>query len=282
MNLANRHELISYLQKHGLYTKRQLGQNFLVDRAALASIVGAADIRDEDCVVEVGPGLGVMTEELVRRAGKVVAVEIDQVLAALLAERMKKEFPGFVQNLEIAVGSILSVNLPELLQGCSSYKVVANIPYYITSKILELFLNMEQRPDSIVVLTQKEVAERICARPGEMSVLAVSVQLFGEPEIVRVVPARSFFPAPEVDSAVLRIKNIKEPEWNGLGEQEFFRCVKHGFAARRKTLLNNLSAGYHLEKGAVLDILGRVGLASTTRAQEVSIEQWKELCRQFK
>ncbi|MEK9156191.1 MAG: 16S rRNA (adenine(1518)-N(6)/adenine(1519)-N(6))-dimethyltransferase RsmA [Patescibacteria group bacterium] len=318
-DLTDKKQLIRFLQQHGLYTKKKLGQNFLVDRAALDKIVDAAGLLKDDCVIEIGPGLGVLTEELVKRAGKVVAVELDAALAEILEVRFSKleeNQKPLKSKIDILKSDILRINLSETTKDCSSYKVVANIPYYITSKILRFFLEAEKKPELIVLLTQKEVAERIVAKPGEMSILSVSVQYYGRPEIIDIVPETSFFPMPEVDSAILKISNIHTPSNSPLlrgrnlnnssflkignipsdsspkiGEvrwgmentdvKEFFRCIHIGFSSRRKTLLNNLSAGYHLDKKTTLDILEKVGLTERTRAQELSIGKWQELCRQL-
>lgn len=315
IDLTNRQQLIGYLQSHGLYTKKSLGQNFLVDRVALDKIVEAAELSSNDCIIEVGPGLGVLTEELVKSAGKVIAVELDQKLVSILEERFcnvvissHPEPPrGWIEggeksccihddgiltssrqggipqddsqkrNLSIINSDILHVKLNDLVGGCASYKVVANIPYYITSKILRFFLEAEKKPETIVLLTQKEVAQQITAKPGDMSLLSVSVHVYGDPEVIDLVKSGSFFPAPKVDSAILRVKNIG---WKvvDVSEKNFFRVVRMGFSSRRKTLLNNLSAGYQLDKKTTLDILEKAGLTERTRAQELSIEKWQELC----
>lgn len=316
MDLTDKKQLIEYLQKNGLYTKNSLGQNFLVDKGALEKIVEAAGLvphptspcegeeNKGDLVIEVGPGVGTMTQELVKYANDVLAVEIDEKLAGLLmsgsAAVRGDGIPDQVRDDKLVVinEDILKVNIPELVGG-RKYKVVANIPYYITSKIINLFLTTALKPETIVVLTQKEVAERICAKPGEMSVLSVSVQTYGEPEIVGIVPSSSFFPAPKVDSAILRIKNIHEFNKNVMGslaslnpptggfamgrddriinEKDFFRTVHIGFASRRKTLLNNLMAGYHIKREKAEDIIKSVGLNENVRAQELGISQWKTL-----
>ncbi|MFA5927066.1 MAG: 16S rRNA (adenine(1518)-N(6)/adenine(1519)-N(6))-dimethyltransferase RsmA [Patescibacteria group bacterium] len=273
IDLTDRQQLIQYLQRHRLYTKKGLGQNFLVDRIALEKIVGSAELKPEDCVVEVGPGLGTMTEELVARAKKVVAIELDRVLASLLADRLG-------DRAEIVNADILRINLAKTIGACSGYKVVANIPYYITSRILRFFLEASEKPSLIVLLTQKEVAEQITAKPGDMSLLSVSVQAYGDPEIVDLVGASSFFPVPKVNSAILRVRNIGWKIEN-LGEKEFFRSVRIGFSSRRKTLLNNLSAGYQFNKVKTLGILEKVGLTDKTRAQELSVQKWQELCSQL-
>jgi len=259
MDLTDKTELLGYLKSNGLWAKHGLGQNFLVDKGALDKIVGVAELkphlaspskgegREGDLVIEVGPGLGTLTEELIQQAGKVIAVELDEKLARLLAERYdtvissetEKSFDSQLlaqddvslkdkkispppmgsrddkvdcvssrdDNLVVVNEDILKINLKELV-GDKPYKVVANIPYYITSKIIQLFLTAENKPETIVVLTQKEVAERICAKPGDMSTLSISVQVYGTPEIIGVVPKESFFPSPKVDSAILRISDI--------------------------------------------------------------------------
>lgn len=297
MDLTNKSQLIDYLKQHNLWAKKGLSQNFLVDKNALDKIVEAAELKEDDLVVEIGPGLGTLTQELVSRAGEVVAVEMDEVLATLLPEmtKLKYQITNKIKNdqnpnldLTLEIGNldlkhrlrvinsdILKLNLNDII-GTRPYKVVANIPYHITSKILELFLSREQKPELIVLLVQKEVAERVCAKPGQMSVLALSVQLYGKPEIIGIVPKESFFPSPKVDSAILKVDRIQISD-NSFNEKEFFRLVHIGFAAKRKTLVNNLMVGYQLERGQVVDILKEIGLKETVRAQELSIGEWKQL-----
>lgn len=273
MNLSDRSELISYLKQHGFWAKKGLSQNFLVDKEALDKIVEAAKLKSDDTVIEVGPGVGTLTMELVKYVGRVIAIELDEKLAGQLSV-ISNQLTEKKKNLEIINADILKINLPELLDG-KDYKVVANIPYAITSKIIRLFLTEKNKPKLMVSLVQKEVAERICAKPGDMSTLSISVQLYGEPEIVDIVKSNSFFPSPKVDSAILKISNIKESE--DFEEKAFFRCVNIGFASKRKTLLNNLSAGYHLDKKTVSDIIINMGLSLDARAQELSVEEWKKL-----
>lgn len=275
-DLTNKSELISCLKSHGLWAKHSLGQNFLVDREALEKIVEAAGLKFDDTVLEVGPGLGVLTRELVQKAKKVIAIELDKKLAEDLSTNARDD------KLKVVNADILKTNMPELIGG-QKYKVVANIPYYITSKILEFFLTQKNKPESIVMLVQKEVAERICAKPGDMSILALSVQAYGQPEIIDIVPKKSFFPAPEVDSAILKIR-IENKEFRIKQEQEkdLFRLFHIGFASKRKTLANNLMAGFHLDKKKALDIIESVGLGENVRAQELSLSQWQELTKGIK
>lgn len=297
IDLADKSQLIQYLKSNGLYTKHALGQNFLVDREVLDKIIETAEIKPDDLIIEVGPGLGVLTAELVKKCDDLVAFEIDKNLARLLARQLSSindQYPinDQVENLNIEnllkIGNcklkiicddILKVSILEIVNR-RKYKVVANIPYYITSKILQLFLTQKNKPESITLLVQKEVAERICARPGQMSTLSISVQAYAEPEIIDIVKASSFFPSPKVDSAILKIRIMNhESRIMGVDDKDFFRLIHIGFASKRKTLLNNLTAGYHLDKEKSLAIIKSVGLNENVRAQELSIEEWAELTR---
>lgn len=318
INLTNKRELIHFLKQNKLWAKKSFSQNFLVDKDSLDKIVEAAVLdsdntthlpspqrveenkeiqknipeKEEGLVLEIGPGLGVLTQELVKKTNTVIAVELDKDLANLLHEQFPSNIIfrddrdcftslAMTKGLHIINDDILKINLDEVI-GKSNYKIVANIPYAITSRILQLFLSRKHQPELMVLLVQKEVAERVCAEPGDMSILSVSVQLYGEPEIVDIVPAESFFPAPKVDSAILKIR-IKNNELRDLegSEKSFFRCVHIGFASRRKTLLNNLAAGYHLPKEKVSDILKSIGFSENIRAQELSVDDWKTLTKHF-
>jgi 16S rRNA (adenine1518-N6/adenine1519-N6)-dimethyltransferase len=285
MDLTNKNELVSYLKQHELWAKKSMGQNFLVDREVLEKIVSAADLKSSDYVLEIGPGVGALTAELVKYAGRVVAIEKDEKLANLLELRIKNS--ELCREAEIIIGDVLEIDPKKLIP--SSYKLIANIPYYITSKILEKFLTAEVKPELIVLLVQKEVAERICSKAGGLSLLAVSVQYYGEPELVDVVKRASFFPVPEVDSAILRIrvnnnsttKNYKQ-KTQKVDEKEFFKVVKAGFRARRKTLFNNLKAGTNLNSGQVVELLDKMNISRNARAQELTIEQWSKIAREIK
>jgi 16S rRNA (adenine1518-N6/adenine1519-N6)-dimethyltransferase len=271
IDLTDKSQLLDYLKANSLWAKHGLGQNFLVNKEVLNSIVEAADIDHDDLIIEVGPGLGTLTQELVQKAEKVVGIEKDEKLAGLL--------PDFIQNekLHVVTGDILSVNIPELVTD-QMYKVVANIPYYITSRIIRLFLELPHQPTTIVMLVQKEVAERICAKPGEMSVLALSVQVYGKPEIIEIVKKESFFPAPAVDSAILRISYI-EYQYPRIPEKDLFRTINIGFAAKRKTLANNLQSGFHIEKIQAEAYIEEIGLKPSARAQELTLDSWADLTK---
>ena len=283
MDLTDKTQLLQYLKQHGIWANKGLSQNFLINRGALEKIVDCAELNSEDSVIEVGPGVGTLTTELVQKASKVIAIEKDEKLAQLLNCYIAKLLENnetikqFNNKINLLKGDILQINIPELV-GENKYKVVANIPYAITSKIIKLFLTQKNKPNAIVLLVQKEVAERIVATPGEMSVLAISVQLFGSPEIVDIVPKESFFPSPKVDSAILKIK-IEGSKLKVQEEKEFFRLVNIGFSSKRKKLINNLVGGYHLDRKNVFDIIKKIGLSSDVRAQELSIENWIELLK---
>jgi 16S rRNA (adenine1518-N6/adenine1519-N6)-dimethyltransferase len=260
------------LRRHGLQARKSLGQHFLVDPGVLECVIEAAELTAADTVVEVGPGLGVLTERLVRAAGRVLAVELDDGLAAALAERLAP-----FGNATVVNGNILGVDLAGLLggkDGPPAYKVVANLPYYVTSPVLRHFLEAPSRPVRMVLMVQREVADRIAARPGRMSLLSVSVQLYGDPEVVRVVPAASFHPPPEVDSAVLRIDVLPEPRVTVRDEAAFFDVVRAGFSASRKQLANSLAQGLDTSKAKVLPLLAAAGISASRRAESLSLEEW--------
>jgi 16S rRNA (adenine1518-N6/adenine1519-N6)-dimethyltransferase len=253
-----------------------MGQNFLIDDQALAAIVGAAELSAADLAVEVGPGLGVLTWELTRRAGMTVAVELDRRLAARLAE----EFAG--APLEIVQSDVLRVPPAEILAaagGPRPYKLVANLPYAITAPVLRHFLEAEQPPELSVVLVQWEVAERITARPGDLSVLAHAVQIYAEPEIVARVPAASFLPAPAVDSAVLRMRRRPRLAADVDDVGRLFRVLKAGFLQPRKQLGNALpgglaALGVKISRERALTALAAAGVEPTRRAETVTIAEW--------
>ncbi|MDP9316208.1 MAG: 16S rRNA (adenine(1518)-N(6)/adenine(1519)-N(6))-dimethyltransferase RsmA [Chloroflexota bacterium] len=256
-----------------LRPSRELGQNFLVDSGALLEIVAAASLSADDTVVEVGPGLGVLTHELVKHAGRVVAIELDKRLAARLADEFQAN-----ANLAVVQGDVLRVNLGELL-GDTPYKVVANLPYQITSAIIRHFLEVTPAPDILVIMVQWEVAQRIVAKPPNMSVLAHSVQFYAEPSIVTRVPAASFVPAPKVDSAVLRLVRRPQPLVEVDDVNVFFRTIKAGFLQARKKLSNALpsglaSMGVKLDKDAVGQVLLAAGVDPARRAETLTLHEW--------
>ncbi len=247
---------------------KSLGQHWLTDRFILSEIADAADITDSDTVLEIGPGLGTLTSELLSRADKVIAVEFDSELA----RKLPGQFPG--KDLTVKNEDILSFDLDSLPAG---YVVVANVPYYITSKIVQKLMTAKNKPRIAVLLVQKEVAERIAAKPGDMSILAISAQVYAEAELGIEVPKEFFTPPPKVDSQVIVLKTRQTPLV--FDEKAFFRVVKAGFAEKRKKLRSSLAGGLHLDKQAVDELLQNAGINPEARAQELSIEQWKQLTK---
>ncbi|MFQ5858972.1 MAG: 16S rRNA (adenine(1518)-N(6)/adenine(1519)-N(6))-dimethyltransferase RsmA [Anaerolineae bacterium] len=252
--------------------KKGLGQHFLIDESVLDRIVAAAGVGPADSVLEIGPGLGVLTRALAEQAGHVTAVELDEQMVGILRD----ELAGF-DNLEIAPGDILQIDPRELIAG--PYIVVANLPYYITSAVLRHLLETEHKPARLVLTMQLEVAQRILARPGDMSILAVSVQFYGKPELVTRVPAGAFWPRPEVDSAVLRIDVYEEPPVAVDDVDWFFKVVRAGFGQKRKQLKNALAGGLHPSKAEVGTALEQAGIDPRRRAETLSLEEWAALAR---
>jgi len=260
------------LKRSGLRTDKSFGQNFLQDTSALEKIANAAEISGDDCVLEIGPGLGSLTRYLAVSAKEVTTVELDADLLPPL-RAVLSPYP----NVRVVHGDILKLSISELINQ-PNYIVAANIPYNITSAILRQLLEGDIKPRRIVLTVQKEVAERICAKPGDLSLLALSVQVYGKPAIVATVPANSFHPAPKVDSAILRIDIYDEPLIPSVFLNSFFKYIKAGFAQKRKMLRNSLASGLHIPPVDVKALLTSAGIDPMRRAETLSIEEWKGLC----
>jgi len=269
-------ETRALLIRYGLAARKGLGQNFLIDRGVLDKIIAAAAVEKSDTVVEVGPGLGVLTRALAERAGKVIAVELDRNMVGLLRETL-----AGLPNVEIVARDILETP-PEVLVGDVPYKVVANLPYYITSPALRHFLETPRQPQSLVVMVQKEVARQIVARPPEMSLLSIAVQFYGAPKIVSYVPAGAFHPPPKVASAILRIEVLPQRRLPLDDEKAFFKLARAGFGTRRKQLANALSGGLDIDKAAAIGLLQRAGIDPARRAETLTIDEWLTLLRAYK
>ncbi|MFH0955783.1 MAG: 16S rRNA (adenine(1518)-N(6)/adenine(1519)-N(6))-dimethyltransferase RsmA [Candidatus Falkowbacteria bacterium] len=255
---------------------RSKGQNFLIKEKIYDDITAAADLKPYDMVLEVGPGLGFLTAKLAVKVKKVIAVELDDKLAEVLKTGLAAKGVG---NVEVVNSDVLKTPLTPLLKG-GNYKIVANLPYNITSIFLRKFLSeVENKPELMVLMLQKEVAERICAQAGKMSLLAVSVQFYAQPEIVQIVPAENFWPEPEVDSAIIKLE-VRSEKFE-VNEKDFFRLVKFGFSAKRKMLKNNLAAGFRLETKAAEAKIKQAGLNPKIRAQELAIKDWFNLVMEF-
>jgi 16S rRNA (adenine1518-N6/adenine1519-N6)-dimethyltransferase len=256
------------LKKHQIKPTKSLGQNFLTDQSSLQEIVQIAEIDQRDNVLEIGPGLGNLTFMLAACAKEVIAVEIDPNLIPILESIFAN-----AGNVRIIHGDILNIRINEIIQG-PEYVVVANIPYYITSALFRHLLEAENRPARMILTVQYEVAERICAQPGKMSLLALSVQVYGSPELKAKIPAAAFYPQPEVDSAVVRVDLFDTLPIESGQLDLFFRLAKAGFSQKRKTMRNALSAGMAWSKENTAEYLIRAGIDPQRRAQTLSLTEW--------
>jgi 16S rRNA (adenine1518-N6/adenine1519-N6)-dimethyltransferase len=294
--LFNADHLKHLCSKYGFHPGKKYGQNYLIDETVIDDIIAAAQLSESDTVVEVGPGFGTLTLALASRVKKVIAFEIEKKLQPYWEEsRIKNQE---LRNVEIVWGNVLK-QLSDYKLLPTHYKLIANLPYQITSPVIRLFLEAEQPPAEIILMVQKEVAERICAKPGEMSLLSVAVQYYADAEIVRIVPRASFWPVPGVDSAVIRVslrgakrrgnpidlgsslnEGIATPRLSEARDDTdtFFKIVKAGFAQRRKLLIKNLEPMVgKRNKAALLEVFAAIDLTPQARAQELSLEQWKSL-----
>ncbi|HEY3343718.1 MAG TPA: 16S rRNA (adenine(1518)-N(6)/adenine(1519)-N(6))-dimethyltransferase RsmA [Anaerolineaceae bacterium] len=263
------------LKSYGLHPKKNLGQNFLVDPAALERVVAAAEIHPDDSVLEIGAGLGGLTLHLAAAASRVVAVEIDRQLLPILTANLSGQ-----ANVEIQPGDMLELD-PAILMGSDGYVVVANIPYYITSALIRHLLEARVKPARVTLTVQKEVAQRITAEPGEMSLLALSVQVYGNTWIAARIPAGAFYPAPNVDSAVVRVDLYPEPVIPAQQLPAFFKLIKAGFSQKRKTLRNALAAGLHFPAEQALTLLTTAAIDPQRRAETLSLPEWSRLVQVY-
>ena len=263
------------LKRFGLRADKRLGQNFLQDSSALEKIADSAEITAEDEVLEIGPGLGSLTRYLAVSAKKVTAVELDTDLIIPLQAVLEPH-----PNVKVVQGDILKFPVSNFIEQ-AGYIVAANIPYNITSAIIRHLLEGDVKPRRIVLTIQKEVAERICAGAGKMSLLALSVQVYGEPGIIAKIPASAFHPVPKVDSAILRIDIHEEPLISHELLNTFFRLIKAGFTQKRKTLRNSFSAGLQISSNEVETLLGSAKIDPMRRAETLSMDEWKTLCEVY-
>lgn len=248
--------------------KKSLGQHWLHDDASLVAMVNAARVGPSDAVLEIGPGLGTLTKLLVARALQVIAIEVDEDLV----DRLTTCFSA--DNLRVVHEDVLRFDLSRLPKN---YKVVANLPYYLTSHILRYLCESKTPFSEAALLVQKEVAERVCAKPGQTSLLSISVQFYAEASTGMVVPAELFTPPPKVDSQILILRYRQTPLYPGIDSKLFFRIVKAGFSQRRKTVLNSLSAGLQLSRTQTAELLGKAHIDAGMRAQSLRMDQWYSL-----
>lgn len=271
IDLTDIRELRNLLASQNIRPNKAFGQNFLVDRLVLQKIIEAAEIGQDEAVLEVGAGTGVLTRELAQHAKRVVAVELEQSMLSLLAKTTRH-----LPNVELMARNLLFLDPVEVF-GQTAYKLVANLPYYITAPTFRHFLESANPPTLLVVMVQLEVAERIVANPGDLSVLAVSIQFYGQPRIVAHVPARSFYPAPKVDSAILRVDVHRHAPLLPKDRDSFFRVVQAGFSERRKQIHNSLTHGLHVKNEKIRSCLEVASIDASRRAETLSIEEWLRL-----
>ncbi len=275
------------LQRYELRARKSLGQHFLINSGVLNKITAAADLTPSDIVIEVGPGPGILTAELIKKAGYVIAVEVDTSMVELL-----KETFFYADNLSLIASDILETapldliqhekdRFPEGFKATFKYKLVANLPYYITQPIIRHFCEAAVKPQSMVIMVQKEVAKNIVAQPGDLSIMAISVQFYGKPHIVDYVPASNFYPAPKVDSAILKIDMYDKPIVDVTSEENFFRTVKAGFCAARKQVANAFSQGLDIPKAEVISLMQMAAVEPQKRAETLTLREWANLEKVF-
>jgi 16S rRNA (adenine1518-N6/adenine1519-N6)-dimethyltransferase len=269
------------LRRYALHPDKSLGQNFLVDESALQQVVDISGLQAEETALEIGPGLGSLTRRLAQRAQRVVAVELDGRLIPILEETL-----SMYANVELVQGDILALNTRALVRPAggdcvTDYRVVANIPYYITSALIRQLLEASHPPRSLTLTVQREVAERICAEPGEMSLLALSVQVYGQPRIAARISAGAFYPPPKVDSAVIQVEIYPQPAVPAASLPAFFRLAKAGFSQKRKTLRNALAGGMQWKPPQAEALLQAAGIDPQRRAETLGISEWMALAERL-
>ncbi|MDD2696815.1 MAG: 16S rRNA (adenine(1518)-N(6)/adenine(1519)-N(6))-dimethyltransferase RsmA [Candidatus Pacebacteria bacterium] len=271
MNLSSIKNIKYLLKKYRIQPSKGLGQNFLIDKAAVRKVVMAAELEDKDLVLEIGPGLGVLTEELAQKAKKVIAVEKDRKMMEIMKETL-----GNFNNIEVIQGDILKSKL----QIPDGYKVVANLPFYLTAPVIRKFLETENPPKEMILIIQKEVGQRITARPPEMSILAVAVQVYSNPKIISYISKKSFWPQPKVDSAIIKITPLEK--LLGVDYNKFFLVVKAGFSQPRKQLANNLSKKLNLNRVKTEQWLSANSIQPSQRAETLTLDDWIKLAKTIK
>ncbi len=257
---------------------KRLGQNFLIDKSIISKVIKAAELKPANIVLEIGPGIGALTQKIAKRAGKVIAVEKDKKMCQIL-KQVLRDF----KNVEIINQDILKFKIQnsKLIQNSKfkiqNYKLVANLPFYITAPVIRKFLESENPPKEMILIIQKEVAQRICARPPKMSILAVSVQFYSKAKIISYISNKSFWPKPKVDSAIIKI--VPKRKYKDVDVDLFFKIVKAGFAHPRKQLANNLANGLKLNKQEINDLLLKNNIKPSQRAETLSIKDWIKLSK---
>lgn len=272
MDLTSKKFIKNLLKKYNIYPSKILGQNFLISKEVLEKILDAANLKSKDVVLEIGPGIGTLTKELAKKAKQVIAIEKDSKMIKILKETLRD-----LKNIELIQEDILKYDFKSQVP----YKIVANLPYYITSPVLRKFLEIDSKPKEMILMVQKEVAQRIVASPPNMSILAISVQFFAKPEIISFVSKNCFWPQPKVSSAILKISQISM-DLPPIDTDLFFKIVRAGFAQPRKQLANSLSNGLKLEKEKVRNWLKENEIKPERRAETLDIKDWIKLTKSIK
>ncbi|MBU6415385.1 ribosomal RNA small subunit methyltransferase A [Patescibacteria group bacterium] len=274
--LASEKEIKKMLRKNNLAPNKLMGQHFLIDEEVLRQIVASARMTKQDVILEAGPGLGVLTRALAKKAKQVIAVEKDPVLTAVLQKQLAEEK---INNVALIAKDILHFNPKEYGLRGGQYKIIANLPYYLSGKFLRKFLTESEKPKTMILLLQKEVAERIVAGPPGMSLLSLSVQLYAKPKIISEISKNSFYPKPKIESALIKISGISNDFFkkNKIEEQVFWNIAKAGFSQKRKTLLNNLSGALAMPKTELEQVLKSAEINPGARAESLSLKQWTKL-----
>jgi len=264
MNLLSKNTIKNLLKQNNIKPSKRLGQNFLIDKTVVKKIIKTADIKESDTIIEIGPGIGTITQEL----AKAIVVEKDREMVKILKQTIK-------DNIEIIQKDILKYEIK-----AKDYKVIGNIPFYLTAPLIRKLLESKNPPKEITLVVQKEVAQRICAKPPKMSILSVSVQFYAKPKIISYISKKSFWPCPKVDSAIIKISNISSnPE---IDKDLFFRIVKAGFSQPRKQIINNLSKKLKLDKEEIKIWLLKNNIQPKQRAETLNIQDWTNLTKTYK
>jgi len=294
MGLFSKRNIKNLLEKHKIRPSKGLGQNFLIDKEVVKKFIESAELKPNDVVLEIGPGLGVLTQELAKKAGRVIAVEKDpsmvKVLKELLGSRAtaKGEEESLlsspcwnVRNVRIVKDDILKINPKYYIIPNTKYKIVANLPFYLTVPVIRKFLELNYQPKGMILIVQKEVGQRICAKPPDMNLLAVSVQIYAKPEIVSYISKNSFWPKPKVDSAIIRIAPLINADRKLINADLFFKIVRAGFSQPRKQLLNNLSKTLKFNKEKTKSWLLKNKIQPIQRAETLKVCDWINLTKSF-
>lgn len=263
----NKSQIKNILKEVDIKANKILGQNFLINQGVVEDMLEAADIKDGDTVLEVGPGLGILTKEIIKKNCKILAIEKDKNLIPYLENKFKDN-----KNIEIRQSDILREKI-----NFKDYKIIANLPFYLTSRFLRIFLEYENKPSVMVLLMQREVAERVIAENNNTSVLSIACSLYADAKIIRSVSRRAFYPKPDVDCAVIKFNVFDKPKYKIEDIELFFKIVKAGFSARRKQIHNNLSSGLVISGDKIKNILEKAKIDPTRRAQTLSLEEWVKL-----